>query len=181
MTRQQPSQPVEPHLTAEQFDQLLFRPAGASELTHAEAHLLACEQCAAELASLRESIFLFRQATSTYADRQLRLLPRWRLPLRTHVLQPAYFAAAAILLISLVPMQMAHRRSLPHHPVVSAIVPAAVSNGDQARADESDNALLEDVYSEVSASVPTPMQALDNPTAAADPDESVSTSTQRKD
>jgi hypothetical protein len=181
MTPRPSSQPGEAHLTAEQLDELLVCPAGASELTPAEAHLLACEQCAAELASLRESLFLFRQATSTYADRQLRLLPRWRIPLRAHVLQPAYFAAAAILLISLVPMQMAHRRDALHHPAASTMAPVAVSNGDQARTAESDNALLEDVYTEVSASVPTPMQALDNPIASADSDESIPTSTQRKD
>ncbi len=185
MTLRPHSQPGEPHLTAEQFDQLLSRsarPTGAAELTSAEAHLIVCEQCAAELASLRESIFLFRQASTAYADRQLRLQPRWRIPLPSHVLQPAYFAAAAILLISVIPMQVAHRRTLLHHPVASAVAPTAVSLGNRARTAESDNALLEDVYSEVSASVPTPMQALADPTASTGSDpQSVSTSIQRKD
>jgi hypothetical protein len=97
-------------------------------------------------------------------------------------LQPAYFAAAAILLISVIPMQMAHRRSQLPKPVVAAGASAVVAAGDQARAAESDDALLEDVSSEVSASVPAPMQALDDPIVATENSaESVATSNQRKD
>jgi anti-sigma factor RsiW len=177
MTLQPPQPPAQPgiagcaHLTGEQFGELLARSAGSLELPDAlaEAHLRACERCAAELAALRESLALFREASSAYADRQLRLLPQWRIPVRHHGLQPAYFAAAAILLISVIPMQMAHRRSQLPKPVVAAGA-------------ESDDALLEDVSSEVSASVPAPMQALDDPIVATENSaESVATSNQRKD
>ena len=187
MTPQPPTQPDTTgcaHLTAEQFGELLARSPGSPSLVDAvaEAHLRTCEQCAAELAGLRESISLFREASSAYADRQLRLMPRWRLPLRRHIVQPAYFAAAAILLLSVVPMRLARRHSLLPQPAVSAGAAAVVAAGDQAGAAESDDALLEDVNSEVSASVPTPMQALDNPVASADNSaESIQTSTQRKD
>lgn len=187
----QPPQPPAPsgiagcaHLTGEQFGELLARSAGSPEPPDAlaEAHLRTCEQCAAELAALRESLALFREASSAYADRQLRLLPQWRIPLRHHGLQPAYFAAAAILLISVIPMQMAHRRSQLPKPVVAAGASAVVAAGDQARTAESDDALLEDVNSEGSASVPTPMQALDNPIVATENAvESGATSNQRKD
>jgi anti-sigma factor RsiW len=190
MTLQPPQPPAQPgiagcaHLTGEQFGELLARSAGSLELPDAlaEAHLRACERCAAELAALRESLALFREASSAYADRQLRLLPQWRIPVRHHGLQPAYFAAAAILLISVIPMQMAHRRSQLPKPVVAAGASAVVAAGDQARAAESDDALLEDVSSEVSASVPAPMQALDDPIVATENSaESVATSNQRKD
>jgi anti-sigma factor RsiW len=190
MTPQPPQPPAQPsiagcgHLTGEQFGELLARSAGSPEPLDplAEAHLRTCEQCAAELAALRESLALFREASSIYADRQLRLLPQWRIPVRHHVAQPAYFAAAAILLLSLIPMQVAHRRSQLPKPLVAAGASAVVAAGDQARTTESDDALLEDVNSEVSASVPAPMQALDVPIVttetAAVP---VATSNQRKD
>jgi hypothetical protein len=79
-------------------------------------------------------------------------------------------------------MQMAHRRSQLPKPVVAAGASAVVAAGDQARTAESDDALLEDVNSEGSASVPTPMQALDNPIVATENAvESGATSNQRKD
>jgi len=174
------------HLTEQQFGDLLARSSGSSDPDPdpidpaAEAHLRTCEQCAAELAGLLESISLFRQATGAYADRQLRLQPRWRIPLHRHVVQPAYFAAAAILLISVVPMQIARRHPLQPKPAVAAGASAVVAAHNQATA-ESDDALLEDVNSEISASVPTPMQALDVPIATDPSAESVQTSTQRKD
>lgn len=175
------------HLTEEQFGDLLARSDGSPDADLgsidplAEAHLRTCEQCAAELAGLRESLSLFREATSIYADRQLRQQSRWRIPLHRHVVQPAYLAAAAILLISVIPVQLARRHSLTPQPAVSAGASAVVAANNQATS-ESDAALLDDVYSEVSASVPAPMQALDNPIASTDSSsESVQTSTQRKD
>ena len=45
--------PQSPHLTEDQLDQLLARSANCAA-SPAEAHLLACDQCAAELAGLRE-------------------------------------------------------------------------------------------------------------------------------
>ena len=190
----QPLQPPQPparpciagrgHLTGEQFGELLARSSGSPEPSDAlaEAHLRACAQCAAELAALRESLSLFREASTAYADRQLRLLPQWRIPVRRHGLQPAYFAAAAILLLSVIPMQMAHRHSQLPKSVVAAGASAVIAAGDQARTAESDDALLEDVSSEVSASVPAPMQALDVPIVATESAaQPVDTSDQRKD
>jgi anti-sigma factor RsiW len=191
MTLQPPRTPAQPgtagcaHLTGEQFGELLARSARSPEPSDAlaEAHLRTCEQCAAELATLRESLTLFREAGSAYADRQLRLLPRWRIPARPQGVQPAYFAAAAILLLSVIPMQMAHRQSRLSRPAVAAGASAVVAAGNQARTAESDAALLEDVNSEASASVPTPMQALDVPDdpIVATATEPAATPDQRKD
>ena len=73
------SAPGKSHLTGEQFGELMAgtTEAAGGELALAEAHLLVCEQCAAELASLREAITLFREASGTYADEELRRRPRW--------------------------------------------------------------------------------------------------------
>jgi hypothetical protein len=163
------------HLTEDQFGELLACSPESSGSSLVEAHLLSCEQCAAELAGLRESLSLFRQASTAHADSELRRLPQLKLPVRSTlfpVMQSAYWAAAAALVLAaFLPMQVLHRRALQPPPVFSAAV--AVSPV------ESDEALLDDVNREASASVPDPMQALVDPTTNVDA--SASTSTQRKD
>jgi anti-sigma factor RsiW len=185
MTPQSNSQNPTAHLTEEQFDQLL----GSSNETACpdndlvEAHLLSCESCSAELASLRESISLFREASNAYANAQLMRQPNWILPTRpnrSRAFVPLYWAAAtAIFLTALLPLQMLRRHTSPA-PQPEAATAFSVAD----RSAQSDEALLEDVNSEVSASVPTSMQALADPTAdasALNSDTSDPTSTQRKD
>jgi hypothetical protein len=169
------------HLTEDQFGEFLAAPSAAGS-SPAEAHLLSCEQCAAELASLRESLTLFRQASNAYADNELRHLPPVSPPARpmlTPSLAPAYWvtAAAALFLAALLPMQMLHRHAFQPAPGIVAGVPDRTAQSE-------DEALLEDVNREISASVPSPMQALAVPTdgvASVDTDSSDPTSTQRKD
>jgi hypothetical protein len=164
------------HLTAEQFGELLAgsAPDASPQDAFVEAHLLACEQCSAELDELRQSITLFRDATRAYANEQMLHRTRWVLPTRTaHSLRSGYWAAAAaMLLIALLPMQVLYQHARPAQPV------AAVSSVPDAT--QSDEALLEDVDRAISTSVPTPMQALADPTATASNDNFASTSTQRK-
>ncbi len=174
----------DPHLTEDQFGELL---AASQEIaspgaTRAEAHLLCCKQCTSELDSLRESLSLFREASTAHADNELRRLPQMSLPARRLLLFPALdpaflaAAAAAIFLVALLPMQGFRQQTLQPAATASAPSPSA----------ESDEALLEDVNREVSASVPTPMQALDDPTASASPastgiETPIQNSDQRKD
>jgi hypothetical protein len=137
--------------------------------------VLSCEQCAAELASLRESLSLFRQASIAHADHELRQMPQIsipRLPLLTPAAQATWaFAAAATFLVALLPMQSFRQHPLQPAPAVAASVASPSA--------ESDDALLDDINQELSASVPAPMQALADPTATTAA--SVSTSNQRKD
>jgi hypothetical protein len=171
------ARPIDPHLTEDQFGDLLASASDTADPSNAlaEAHVLACEQCAGELASLRESIDLFRHATSAYADSQLRNLSPVSIPARSMLspaLAPAYWAAAAaIFLAAFLPMQVLRQRSLQTVP------PTAASVADHPT--QSDEALLEDINREVSASVPTPMQALADPGAAMEAP--LQNSTQRKD
>lgn len=158
------------HLTEDQFGELLadVTPAAESNSSPVEAHLLLCAQCASELATLRESLVLFRHATSDYADNQLHRIPRITLPSRrvvSPILEPAWLvAAAAIVLLAILPMQISRRHPLqPLNPSA-----AAVANYPS----QSDEALLEEVDRDTSAAVPAPMQAL------ADPTTSLSTPTQ---
>lgn len=155
--------PVDGHLTEEQFGELIAESPGTNtERVTAAAHLRDCEQCAAELASLQECLSLFREASTAYANRELRGVPRVVLPARRRLLffpgfKPAYLAAAAALVLAaLLPMQLLHRRA--PHPAPAVATKAAPA------AAESDEALLEDVNDDVSASVPASMQELADPT-----------------
>jgi anti-sigma factor RsiW len=177
----------EGHLTEEQFGELIASSAKATaaETSPAEAHLRSCEQCAAEIASLRECLSLFREASTAYADSELRRVPQVvlpdRRPLLFPVLEPAYWvAAAAIFLAALLPMQTLRRHTAQPEQAVVAGAPSAAAGA------ESDEALLDDVNREESASVPAPMQALADPADGASStstgiETSISTSDQRKD
>ena len=176
----------EAHLTGEQFGELLarFTEDVGPEPTLAESHLQACEACSAELASLREAIALFREASDAYAERELRGIPRWRLPNRrvfSHRLVPAYWlAAAAMFVTALLPLQVLRRHAQGTPPAVAA----TATIGNAASSAQSDEALLEDVNRELSATVPTSMQELDDPSSdatVADSESSTATSNQRKD
>lgn len=162
------------HLTEEEFGELMSAPVrnGVHALSAAEAHVLECEECATELESLRSSLSLFRVATTNFANDQLRDMPACSVPLRRPLLQPAVFAAAAsLMLATLLPMQLLHR--------TAATAPQAVVTASApTHSIESDEALLNDVNSEVSASVPAPMEALADPTSISG---SMQNSDQRKD
>jgi hypothetical protein len=161
------------HLSEDQFGELLAR---SDAEVQSNSHLLTCDQCAAEFATIRQSLSLFRDASRAYADNELRHLPQVTLPtpgLISPALQPAWFlAAAALMLTALLPMQMRHLQNL--HPAAVAASPSA-----PVISTESDEALLEDVDRESSASIPSPMQALANPSTSLDP--STPLATQRKD
>lgn len=152
------------HLTEDQFGELLSQPArtDGAALTSAEAHLLACDQCAAELTGLRESLSLFREASNNYADHELRRLPPISLPARSvfsPALTPMYWAtAAALFLAAILPMQSLRQHTLQSAPTVAVAVSESAS--------QSDEALLADIDRDTSASVPSPMQALADPTAS---------------
>jgi hypothetical protein len=169
------------HLTEEQFGELLCAPprTGVQTPSPEEAHIQSCEQCAAELAGLRESLLLFRDASTAFADDQLRHLPPMHLPARTELapaLWPAYLAtAAALLLAAFLPMQILWQRA--SRPAPQARI--STTSRIQVYAKESNEALLNDIDREVSASVPDSMQALADPTLNAD--FSGPNSNQRKD
>jgi hypothetical protein len=151
------------HLTTEQFGEMIERGATEPDTVDAAAHLAASDQCRAELQSMREALAFFRQSTSAFTERELG---------RSHRVQTARFAsihrgfspglawAAAGLLVMAGGLPL----SLRHKP---APVPVARHTAAPATAELSDEALLEDINREVSASVPASMQALADPTGDA--------------
>mgnify|MGYP001602170515 CR=1 FL=1 len=160
--------PATHHLTHEQLcDVLLALPEenGSSAVEAALAgphdHLRNCMTCSAELEGLRESLAFFRQAASSYAEqtysrpfaRKASIAPSPRY--RSHVL---YWATAAVLALAVALPLGLHRQ---HAPLPQPAAAAAIST----QAPESDEALLDGIAQDLSASVPAAMQPLADPTA----------------
>jgi hypothetical protein len=158
-----------PHLSHEQLcDAVLARSPHplSSDFAALQDHLHACPACAAELANLRESLSLFRDASTALAHQELtsqRATHSVRntpvLPLRSSPLHSVYWAAAAatILVAAALPLSLHRSQPLSPAPSVTAAAPVPTT--------ESDEALLEDINQELSTSIPSPMQPLADPTA----------------
>lgn len=158
------------HLTDQQLNELLAasprelqQMSGASELALASSHAALCEECGARFASMRDSLALFRDATTAYADARQHRVPAWHLPIRGFSFPPVFWtaAAAAALLAVVLPLQMVLRHSQPSaaQQTVAAVSPHPASDSDQA--------LLDGVSRELSESVPSPLDALADPVASA--------------
>jgi hypothetical protein len=164
------------HLNHEQICDILLAETGqsssdspASGVDAHRDHLRDCLICASELELLRQSISLFRASSIAYTDRELR--PR-RLPTpfvslnlnkassRRHGTHSLLWAAAALALAIGVPLGL-HRHGSAPLPSASIAVSAP------AQSIESDEALLEGINQDLSTAVPSPMQALADPTASA--------------
>jgi anti-sigma factor RsiW len=163
-----------PHLTHEQLcDMILARSPHplSSDFAALQNHLGACPSCTAELTNLRASLTVFREASISYSQQQLTLLRAYNTPATPKtVVQPLYWAAAAILCIAAALPITLHRQT-PPAPSSAASVTSPLTPS------QSDEALLEEVNQEISAPIPSPMRPLADPTAssAATP----STSSQR--
>jgi hypothetical protein len=160
------------HLTHEQLcDIVLADPSFPHEIGSSvvQDHLRACLLCSAELESLRASLLLFRDASTSYAGQQFTRSYVQRnsiAPPQRYLTQPLYWAAAATIVVAAIFPLSLHRQQS---------VSTAASAMASPHTGESDNALLEDIDQKLSADVPSPMEPLADPTAGAE-----STSEQRK-
>lgn len=149
------------HLTHEQLCDVLLADLSLpqeSSSTVVHDHLRACVFCSAELESLRASLLLFRNASSSYADHAFSTAYKRResiAPPHQFLTQPLYWAAAAVLLVAASFPITLHRQ----HPPSSTVTAAATSHTT-----ESDEALLDDIDQTLSADVPSPMEPLADPT-----------------
>jgi len=167
-----------PHLSHEQLcDVVLARSPHplSSDFAALQDHLHSCPACATELANLSDSLSLFRDASTAFAHQELtnqratngvRNTPI--LPLRSSLLHPAYWAAAAATILKWAALPLSLHRQQPPSTPTSATVTAPVHTT------ESDEALLEDINQELSTSIPSPMQPLADPTASSVADQSTS-------
>jgi len=158
------------HLTDQQLNELLAasprelqQMSDASELALTSTHAAQCEQCGARFASMHDSLALFREAATSYAGERQHRVPAWQPPLRGFSFPPVFWtaAAAAALLAIVLPLQMVLRQSQPPaaQQTVAAVSPHPASDSDQA--------LLDGVSRELSESVPSPLDALADPSGSA--------------
>jgi hypothetical protein len=161
------------HLTHEQLCDLVLAGAPLSSETATpdslrndsdvvQAHLQACAVCSAELATLRDSLSHFRDASTSFARQEFAQSYAQRssiAPPHSYLSQPLYWTAAALIFVAaLFPLSM--RRQ----PALSPLTHTAASVSSQTT--ESDEALLTDIDQMVSADVPASMEPLADPTAA---------------
>jgi len=145
------------HLTAAQLDGILIGDTNSAALAHIES----CPTCAAELDTTRSSITLFGEAlTSMAQNERSRLAPRPTLidsfsakrPIRRLTATLALAASVAIV-ATVVPFG-----HLMPPPAVKTPPPVPVSSV------QSDEALLNEIDQQLSASVPAALAPLEDPT-----------------
>jgi len=163
-----------PHLSHEQLcDILLARSPRAlsSDFAALQDHLSICSACATELADLRISLSIFRDASTSYARQQLTHVDTRKfssLSQGTTFFQPVYRAIAATLLLAATLPFGLHRQP-PSPPPSSSATASAPAHTIQ-----SDEALLEEISQELAAPIPSPMRPLADPTASSDATQSTS-------
>lgn len=160
------------HLTNEQLCDLLLDCSPHSLSTDSiflHQHLADCTACATELASLRDSIALFRSTSISLASTQCTSIRATNL-LRNPAPQPSsnvvprsvYWAAVAAVLVAVaaIPPNLANLHRQRTAP--ARVSNAAVSPSPSQQADE---ALLEEISQEIAEPIPSPMRPLADPTA----------------
>ena len=177
MTPQTSTPSTGQHLTEEQFGELVERSTASAETSEADQHLARCEQCREELNSTREAVLLFRDIAAAFAEREFGQSQHVKtssfVPMHRGFSHGLLWAAAGLLVIAgALPLEL-HRQDRPV-PQPNRITANSAMSG------ESDEALLEDISRELSASVPAPMQALADPTGNTSASADVPTSTTRK-
>lgn len=144
------------HLTEAQLCDLL---STTPESASADAHLAECSLCANEFSTLRQSLSSFRLAASNYS--LLHTPPR---PVVGTTVQRSFFAVprlvwagalAAVLAVTGVTVSNLHKPAAVTPNVTTATTGQPVS----------DEALLQDIDSDLSTSVPPSLQPLDTTSA----------------
>jgi hypothetical protein len=144
---------MQEHLRSEDFERVIAGEAEPSDVRHVRE----CGACSAELAVLRTVLVGVKESAVRAADRQ-RLLgaveatpaERWSGWLRGGMWAGAM---AAVLLVAVVPVEMMRKVQ----PTAKAV---AASQQVAASAELSDDALLNGVQSDLSSTVPTPLEPL---------------------
>ena len=155
-----------PHLTHEQLCDFVLDLAPhplSSDFAALQQHLASCPACASELADLRGSISLFRDASTACAHQQLAEYHANNVALtpRPHAFfHPIYWATAAAMIVAAALPLTLHRPSQPTPAPTATVTTTAPTP-------QSDEALLEEINQEISAPVPSPMKPLADPTDTA--------------
>jgi hypothetical protein len=158
---------------------VVFSTAAADQLAAFQEHLRNCLICSAELDIMRGAVARFQTTADTLTARELdrRPLPAPFSSLisarsRSYSAPAFVWAAAALLVASLLPLSLLHLKPNPllRHPGIAPQTSStATADAQPVTADvDSDAALLDDINQHLSASVPEPMQPLASPAATAE-------------
>jgi len=160
----------ETHLTHNQLCDILLAPP--QETSPQMQHLRDCPLCAAELASMRQSLSDFQAATKTWASHTMANrawspstfeipVPLSSAPRRFFERQ-ILWASTTLLFAAAVPLTLHYHRTSAQAPAA----PTVATRPDNHQPDlTGDEALLEEIDQTLSSSIPTPMQPLADPTA----------------
>ena len=155
------------HITHEEMTELLM---GARTST-LDCHLQACAECREELERVKSSLAMFSSASHSWSEsaaaeatemQRVITLPR----VRTYT---SWWKVAAVTAVLLVVFAAAYRieKGSPIDNSAKVITPAINAESSQSQIAQ-DNELLAQVNSEISESVPTPMQPLQISAASSD-------------
>ena len=149
------------HLTDEQMYDLLEPSANPA----AQPHFRSCSRCQAEVASLRESLAIFRDATTDVAAIAAPKLPPAIALTNSWSFGPKVWAASfatatAVLAVSISVLHPMHRNPVTNTTPGSA-PQAALTN-------ESDDALLDGIQQDLSTSIPPSLEPLAVPAASSE-------------
>jgi hypothetical protein len=162
---------LNPHLTHEQLCDLILACSPhplSSDFAALEKHLRTCPSCSEELNRLSRSLTNFREASTAYANRQLAEFHvrqnnhQTVLPTPHSLARPLYWACAAALVVAVLAPLGLRRHEAPAPTPEAAATVATV----ETQAQESDEALLEEINQDTSTSVPSPMRPLVDPAAS---------------
>jgi len=169
-----------PHLNHEQLCDLLLSnnatdswTLASDELETSREHVRDCHICAGELASLSESLSIFRATANAWATHEWnhqsllkssQLKPQPARGISGLLHRPLVWAATAAAAIAIaVPFTLHQIDGRDAQENAVTVSPATPSGSAQPQSDE---ALFEEISQTVSYSVPAPMQPLADPTAS---------------
>lgn len=149
------------HLTNEQFVTLLISPGAG------HPHLRSCELCASQLEGLRSSIGDLRDASVVAAERHYRAAVRAQAAPRRTPRPRLAWALTAVAAVLFIGMPFAAKlRTSAHPPIAVTTVAAPVTTASNI-SQISDDQLLNNVDSDLSASVPSPLLPLESTSTTA--------------
>jgi hypothetical protein len=148
------------HITQEEMTELLM----GTRTSTLDCHLQACAECRDELERVKSSLALFRTASHAWSERAASKTSEMQqvisLPRATSY--ASWWKLAAVAAVLLIVFAAAYRikRTSPNGNTAKVTTPSTITTESSQNQIAQDNELLAQVNSEISESVPTPMQPL---------------------
>jgi len=155
------------HITHQEMTELLM----GTRTSTLDCHLQACAECRKELERVKASLALFRTASHVWSESAASEAPQMQRAMalprtRAYASWWTFAAVAAVLLIVFAAVYRIERNPTPSNTAQVTPATSIVRSAQDQIAQ--DNELLAQVNSEISESVPTPMQPLQISAASSD-------------